>query len=89
MISNPMWYPLNIEEDIMATEVIVALVSLAGSALGVVAGVIGSNKLTDFRLSSIETKVNELDKKIDTFTDVSVQLAVLDQRIKELEGKHE
>lgn len=73
----------------MATEVIVALVSLAGSALGVVAGVIGSNKLTDFRLSSIETKVNELDKKIDTFTDVSVQLAVLDQRIKELEGKHE
>lgn len=73
----------------VATEVIVALVSLAGSALGVVAGVIGSNKLTDFRLSSIETKVNELDKKIDTFTDVSVQLAVLDQRIKELEGKHE
>ena len=73
----------------MATEVIVALVSLAGSALGVVAGVIGSNKLTDFRLSSIETKVNELDKKIDTFTDVSVQLAVLDQRIKDLEGKHE
>lgn len=73
----------------MATEIIVALVSLAGSALGVVAGVIGSNKLTDFRLSSIETKVNELDKKIDTFTDVSVQLAVLDQRIKELEGKHE
>ena len=71
----------------MATEVIVALVSLAGSALGVVAGVIGSNKLTDFRLSSIETKVNELDKKIDNFTDVSVQLAVLDQRIKELEGK--
>lgn len=71
----------------MATEVIVALVSLAGSALGVVAGVIGSNKLTDFRLSSIETKVNELDKKIDNFTDVSVQLAVFDQRIKELEGK--
>ena len=71
----------------MATEVIVALVSLAGSALGVVAGVIGSNKLTDFRLSSIETKVNELDKKIDNFTDVSVQLAVLDQRIKDLEGR--
>lgn len=71
----------------MATEVIVALVSLAGSALGVIAGVIGSNKLTDFRLSSIETKVNELDKKIDTFTDVSVQLAVLDQRIKDLEVK--
>lgn len=73
----------------MPIEIAVALISLIGSALGVVAGVIGSNKLTDFRLSSIESKVNELDKKIDTFTDVSVQLAVLDQRIKELEGKHE
>lgn len=71
----------------MPIEIAVALISLIGSALGVVAGVIGSNKLTDFRLSSIETKVNELDKKIDTFTDVSVQLAVLDQRIKDLEGK--
>ena len=71
----------------MPIEIAVALISLIGSALGVVAGVIGSNKLTDFRLSSIESKVNELDKKIDTFTDVSVQLAVLDQRIKDLEGK--
>lgn len=71
----------------MPIEIAVALISLIGSALGVVAGMIGSNKLTDFRLSSIESKVNELDKKIDTLTDVSVQLAVLDQRIKDLEGK--
>ena len=73
----------------MATEVIVALVSLAGSALGVVAGVIGSNKLTDFRLSNIENEVKEMKGKLDNFTDVSVQLAVFDQRIKELEGKHD
>ena len=71
----------------MSTEIIGALTSLAGSALGVVAGVIGSNKLTDFRLSNIENEVKEMKGKLDTFTDVSVQLAVLDQRIKDLEEK--
>lgn len=69
----------------MPSEVLVALISMAGSALGVIAGVIGSNKLTDFRLCKIENKVDELDKKIDTFTDISVKLAVIEQRLKELE----
>lgn len=71
----------------MPSEVIVALISMAGSALGVIAGVIGSSKLTEYRLSNIESKVEELDKKIDAFTDISVKLAVIEQRLKDLEDK--
>lgn len=71
----------------MPSEVLVALISMAGSALGVVAGVIGSSKLTEYRLSNIESKVEELDKKIDAFTDISVKLAVIEQRLKDLEDK--
>lgn len=71
----------------MPSEVLVALISMAGSALGVIAGVIGSSKLTEYRLSNIESKVEELDKKIDAFTDISVKLAVIEQRLKELEDK--
>lgn len=71
----------------MPSEVLVAVISMAGSALGVIAGVIGSSKLTEFRLSNIENKVEELDKKIDAFTDISVKLAVIEQRLKELEDK--
>lgn len=71
----------------MPSEVLVALISMAGSALGVIAGVIGSSKLTEFRLSNIESKVEELDKKIDAFTDISVKLAVIEQRLKDLEDK--
>ena len=41
----------------MTPEITVALISFAGSAFGVVAGVIGSSKLTEFRLSAIEGKV--------------------------------
>lgn len=71
----------------MPSEVLVAVISMAGSALGVIAGVIGSSKLTEFRLSNIENKVEELDKKIDAFTDISVKLAVIEQRLKDLEDK--
>lgn len=69
----------------MNSEIFVALISFAGSALGVIAGVIGANKLTEFRLDKIENKVDELDKKIDTFTDVSIRLSVVETRLAEIE----
>lgn len=69
----------------MNSEIFVALISFAGSALGVLAGVIGANKLTEFRLDKIENKVDELDKKIDTFTDVSIRLSVVETRLAEIE----
>lgn len=71
----------------MNAEITVALISFAGSALGVLAGVIGANKLTEFRLSSIETKVDELDKKIDAFTDLSVRLSVIETRLDDIERR--
>lgn len=71
----------------MQSEILVALISFAGSALGVLAGVIGANKLTEFRLDKIENKVDELDKKIDNFTDYSVRLSVIETRLSELEKR--
>lgn len=71
----------------MSSDIMVALISLAGSALGVIAGIIGANKLTDFRLDKIEKKVDELDKKIDNFTNLSERIAVIETRIAELERR--
>ena len=71
----------------MNSEIMIALISFAGSALGVLAGVIGANKLTEFRLDKIEGKVDELDKKIDTFTDISVRLSVIETRVNDIERK--
>ena len=71
----------------MSSDIMVALISLAGSALGVIAGIIGANKLTDFRLDKIEKKVDELDKKIDNFTNLSERMAVIETRITELERR--
>lgn len=69
----------------MNSEIMVALISFAGSALGVLAGVIGANKLTEFRLDKIEGKVDELDKKFDAFTDISVRLSVIETRVNDIE----
>ena len=71
----------------MNNDIMVALISLAGSALGVIAGIIGANKLTDFRLDKIEKKVDELDKKIDNFTNLSERMAVIETRLAELERR--
>lgn len=68
-------------------DIVIALISLAGSALGVIAGVIGANKLTEFRLDKIEQKVDDLDKKIDTITDLSVRMSILETRLADIE-KH-
>lgn len=73
----------------MNSEILVALISFAGSALGVLAGIIGANKLTEFRLDKIENKVDELDKKIDNFTDLSIRLSVIETRLADIErGDH-
>ena len=76
----------------MSDAIITALTSLAGSALGVMAGVIGSSKLTEFRLSNIESKVDELDKKMDSMADNSIcdlsnRLVAIETRIDILERK--
>lgn len=68
-------------------DIVIALISLAGSALGVIAGVIGANKLTEFRLDKIEQKVDDLDKKIDTITDLSVRMSIIETRLADIEKR--
>lgn len=77
----------------MNPEIGVALISFAGSALGVLAGVIGSSKLTEFRLSAIESKVDELDKKMDSVADNSIcdlsnRLVAIETRIDIIERRN-
>ena len=76
----------------MTPEITVALISFAGSAFGVVAGVIGSSKLTEFRLSAIEGKVDELDKKMDSIADNSIcdlsnRLVAIETRLDNVERR--
>ena len=41
------------------TEIVVALISLGGSAIGAFAGILASAKLTSYRLEQLEKKVDK------------------------------
>lgn len=59
----------------MSDLVIVAVLSLAGTALGTFAGIITANKLVNYRLQ-------ELEKKVDKHNTVIERTAVLERDMK-------
>lgn len=46
----------------MATELIVALLSLIGTLIGSLCGVVASSKLTSYRIEQLERRVDEYNK---------------------------
>lgn len=62
----------------MSESIIIALLSLIGTFLGSLSGVITSAKLTNYRLKQLENKV----EKHNNFAE---KIPLLDLRIKELE----
>ena len=80
----------------MQTEVIVALVGLAGSSLGSLAGVVASAKLTAYRLEQLEKKVDKHNTVIErtykleeTEAVMQEQIRVANHRIADLEKQME
>ena len=80
----------------MQTEVVVALVSLAGSGLGSLAGVVASAKLTAYRLEQLEKKVDKHNTVIErtykleeTQAVMKEQIKVANHRIADLENQKE
>lgn len=66
----------------MQTEVIVALVGLAGSSLGSLAGVVASAKLTAYRLEQLEKKVDKHNTVIERTYKLEEAQAVMEEQIK-------
>ena len=66
----------------MQTEVVVALVGLAGSSLGSLAGVVASAKLTAYRLEQLEKKVDKHNTVIKRTYKLEETQAVMEEQIK-------
>lgn len=67
----------------MHETILISLISLFGTFLGSLGGVIASAKLTNFRLK-------QLEKKVERHNNFAEKIPLLDLRIKELEehGKY-
>lgn len=66
----------------METEVIVSLITLAGSALGTFAGIITSTKLTAYRIEQLEKKVDKHNTVIERTFNLEQNQAVMREQIK-------
>lgn len=56
----------------MTSEVLIAVLSLLGTALGSVTGIMAANKLTNYRIA-------ELEKKVDKHNTIIERFALLEQ----------
>ena len=68
----------------MTAEVLVALLSLLGTAIGSIAGIMAANKLTNYRISKLEEKVNKHNKLVERMTIAEQSVKSAHKRIDEI-----
>lgn len=66
----------------MATEIIVSLIALAGSALGTFAGIFATSKLSNYRIEQLEKKVDKHNNLIERTYNLERAEAVIKEEIK-------
>ena len=66
----------------MPTEIITAIISLAGSLIGTLSGIAVSSKLTAYRIEQLEKKVEKHNSIVERTYELEKNVAVLDDKIK-------
>ena len=72
----------------MDSDIVVALIALAGTLLGSGGGVLVSSKLTNYRLKQLEDKVAEHNQYARRMPVVEEQIRVINHRVADLEEYH-
>ncbi len=74
----------------MATDIVVAVIAFAGTALGTFGGILTSSKLTNYRIQQLEKKVDEHNNFARRVPVIEEQIKVINHRIQDLEvNQHE
>lgn len=71
----------------MSTEIICSLIALVGTLGGSLGGILVSSKMSNYRIEQLEKKIEKLNAALDKIAKIELHLAVLDERIDNLEGK--
>lgn len=66
----------------MTEAIIVAAMSLIGTLVGSLGGILTANKLTNYRIQELEKKVEKHNKVIDRVYDLEKHEAVIDEEIR-------
>lgn len=68
-------------------EIIVGILSLVGTLLGSLFGILAANKLVNYRLQQLERKVDLHNNAVERLFKVEGQVVELQHDIKDLKGK--
>ena len=69
----------------MAPEVLVGLLSLAGTLIGAFAGIMTSNKLVNYRIEQLERKVDKHNNLIERMYGAEKKIDLLNEKLHVLE----
>lgn len=72
----------------MTEAIIVAVLSLAGTLLGSIFGILAANKLTNYRIEQLEKKVEKHNNVIERVFNLEKQLAIEEEEIEHLKTYH-
>lgn len=72
----------------MTETVIVAILSLIGTLLGTMGGILTANKLTNYRIQQLEKKVEEHNKVVERMYRLETRVAVDEEEIDHLKKYH-
>ena len=72
----------------MTSEIVVALLGLAGTLAGSFLGVVTANRLVEYRLKQLEEKVNKHNNIIERTYRLEGRVTELEHDVKELKGYH-
>lgn len=71
----------------MDSTIIVALLSLLGTLIGSLGGIIASNKLVIYRIQELEKKVNKHNEVIERVYKLEEHEAIMDAELKSIRDK--
>lgn len=71
----------------MSEQIVIAVISLLGTASGTFGGIVMSNKLTNHRLEQLEKKVEKHNNIVERTYKLEGQIREAEHDIKELKGR--
>ena len=71
----------------MTDTVLIALLSMIGTIIGSLLGILAANKMTNFRLEKLEEKVNKHNNVIERMTVAEIRIEALEANVDKLDRR--
>lgn len=73
----------------MSGEVVVALITLLGSAIGTIGGIFATNKMTAYKIEQLEKKVDKHNQVVERMYEAEKNISVISEEIKNVNHRIE